>query len=277
MSLDYLPKLTVVSVRGVELSVSTSGKGMPFLWGHGLTSNCIYEDEIGFYNWNHVATSVQLVRYDARGHGVSQGSFENEDYLWHSLALDMIGLADNIGAKQFIVGGTSMGCATALFVMLMVPHRVKALILANPPAVWDERSAKAEKYKMFANLAELEGLTGLLKKLKERPLPKIFAQELPEMANIKFRHFANLNENVIPHIYHGTALSDFPPRNQLRQIKIPTLVFAWTDDSDHPTSTAIELNDLIKGSMLNIAHNLKDIYKWPSVIHDFIKSLTLRP
>src|SRR5438067_12666005 len=102
-----------VSVRGVELNVRDEGEGRLLLWGHGLMSDMQFEDETRLM-LPLPGDGVRIVRYDARGHGTSGATQHDDDYRWSSLAQDMLGVLDSAGADTAVLGGASMGTATAL-------------------------------------------------------------------------------------------------------------------------------------------------------------------
>src|SRR5574341_451378 len=108
-------------ISGLDFNVQISGEGTPFIWAHGLMSSIEAEDTLGWFQWNNFPRNIKLVRYDARGHGKSQPSYNPEDYHWKNLGKDMLAVADAIGVKQFIAGGDSMGCATTIYAALQSP------------------------------------------------------------------------------------------------------------------------------------------------------------
>src|SRR5690242_6825837 len=76
---------------------------------------------------------VRVVRYDARGHGRSAATGDDADYQWSALAQDMLGVLDALGAETAVLGGASMGTATALHAAVSSPQRVEGLVLVIPP------------------------------------------------------------------------------------------------------------------------------------------------
>ena len=121
----------------IKLNTQIMGTGVPFLWGHGLTMNMQVEDKIGVFDWSKISEVVNLVRYDARGHGKSEATYSSDDYNWRSLGRDMIELANKMGFAQFVAGGQSMGCATALFSAFLEPERIRGLVWLPPNRLGD--------------------------------------------------------------------------------------------------------------------------------------------
>jgi len=63
-----------MQVRGIDLAVTILGTGRPFIWGHGMTWSRALEEESGLFLWHGLADLLQIIRYDARGHGTSEAS-----------------------------------------------------------------------------------------------------------------------------------------------------------------------------------------------------------
>src|SRR6056300_771471 len=126
----------------LELSFQRQGSGIPFVWGHGLTSSMELEGEFLNLDWASIEPHADVVRYDARGHGLSTLTTNLDDYSWAHLADDQIALADALDIATYVAGGASMGAATALHVAVRAPLRMRGLVLAIPPTAWETRDAQ---------------------------------------------------------------------------------------------------------------------------------------
>ena len=51
----------------------------------------------------------------------------------------MLEVAANYGLEPVILGGSSMGSASALYAAIQEPSLVSGLILMRPPTAWEER------------------------------------------------------------------------------------------------------------------------------------------
>ncbi|MHA1722580.1 MAG: alpha/beta fold hydrolase [Candidatus Baldrarchaeia archaeon] len=263
-----------INVGNLNLYVKISGKGIPFIWAHGLMGSTQFDDIANWFNWDALSDVVKLIRYDARGHGLSDASYTPEDYRWSNLAKDMIAIADSLDIDTFIAGGQSMGCATAIYTSLAVPERVLGLVLATPPTAWEVRTTQSAIWEQLAKLIETRGVKALVGLLKQRPLlPEWLLKSQPEILENLLKFFQTLNEKVLPIILRGAALSNLPPRNKLKSLKIPTLILAWADDATHPLTVAEELNELLPNSQLIIANNFNDLKTWPQIIRNFVTKL----
>ncbi len=261
-------------IRGVELHIRVTGQGTPFLWGHGLTSSMAGEDALDWFRWGTLTPGIQLVRYDARGHGQSEPGARPEDYHWRNLAEDMLALADAVGARRFIAGGASMGCATALYAALRAPERVKALVLVIPPTAWEARAAQAGAYRQMAVTGGVLGGRLLARQVARRAaqvvpswMPAPDAKQTEALA----QNVRGLRRGTLWNLFRGAALTNLPPREAFQALAdIPTLLLAWTGDPAHPVSTAEELHRLLPRSQLVVAQNTGEFATLPQRMRDFL-------
>ncbi len=261
-------------IRGVDLHTQISHQGTPFIWGHGLMSSIEAEDRFDWLRWQQMPEAIQLIRYDARGHGSSAPSFTPEDYQWRNLAQDMLALADGVGAARFIAGGASMGCVTALHAALLAPQRIKALVLVIPPTVWETRVAQKKLYRRVAMLGALLGADRLEKLMNRdlaRALPDWMAQVGEQALAGRVLGMRALKRKTLWNLFQGAALSDLPPREDLKALAdIPTLLVAWVGDTIHPVSSAQELHRLLPQSELFVAQGYEDFTTIPERVRAFV-------
>ena len=264
-----------MKVNNVELNISVKGEGIPFIWAHGLMGSISLDDSTGFFHSGNLTEIAKVIRYDARGHGLSQGTNKPEDYHWSSLAKDMIAIADKLGIDQFIAGGQSMGSMTALYAALMAPDRIKALVLATPSTAWETRKAQSALYITSASIIEAKGVEAFAGLLRKRPLlPNWLLKAKPQENEKYLNNISSMNKNILPHILRGSSISDLPPHDKFKAPAIPALILAWSDDSTHPIKTAKELTALLPKSELVIANSINDVAKWPQMIYKFIEEIS---
>jgi 3-oxoadipate enol-lactonase len=139
-----------MKINDVEFNIRVSGQGKPFIWGHGLTSSMQGEDALDIFAWDDFSNKIQLIRYDARGHGESGSSYIPGHYHWQALADDMTAIAEALHIDTYVAGGQSMGCATAIYAAVKVPHRIQSLVLATPPTAWEMRKDSSDSYRTMA-------------------------------------------------------------------------------------------------------------------------------
>lgn len=260
-------------LRGFEFNVRISGSGTPMIWGHGLLGSVNSEQRLGWFGWEQPPPGVQLVRYDARGHGASQASHTAESYTWRNLAGDMLALADAMGAGRFIAGGASMGCVTALSAALAAPHRVRGLLLVFVPNLWEARAAQARSYRISALEGRLLGGAGLAwwmaRAMPERLPPWLLAAQ-PEVMAIFKSGIGRLKARTLWHLLRGAALSNLAPREALAALAgIPASILTWNGDPAHPLTMAEEVHRLLPRSELFVARDYADLQSFPQRIAAF--------
>lgn len=248
-------------MRGVRLSVGVRGSGPTLVWGHGLTSSRRREDQLGgLFGWTGLADAgrATVVRYDARGHGESAATRDPQDYRWPSLALDQWALVDALGLERPVLGGASMGAATALHAVMTRREDVAGLVLVIPPTAWATRRAQAELYEAGAALVEASGVGPFVEAAAAAPVPAPF-RELPEAP----RPVPDVAEDVLPTVLRGAAGSDLPDVDALRSLDVPAVVLAWAGDPGHPVATAEALAEALPRATLEVAEDLATVLAWP--------------
>lgn len=253
-----------------------TGHGKALVWGHGLTSSMAGEDALDIFRWNEFPNNIQLIRYDARGHGETESTYKPEDYRWPQLAEDMAAIADALHLDTYLAGGQSMGCATSIHAALKVPRRVNGLILVNPPTAWEMRKGQTDAYKKMAKAGHFLG-GRLLAKIVNRRLRNVLPDWLQgapeEMAANTVEGLKKMNRRTLSTLFSGAALTDLPPKDVVQSIGIPALILAWTGDPTHPIEIAVELNRLLPQSKLVVAKAYSDVERWPKVIQDFVSGI----
>ncbi len=116
-----------VIVSGSKMHYYQSGSGKtPLVLAHGFTDNGLC--------WLPVARDVgpeyQVTMPDARGHGLSERVSPGEN---GDRAADLAAVITALGIQKPIIGGHSMGAATAATLGARFPHIPGALVLEDPP------------------------------------------------------------------------------------------------------------------------------------------------
>ncbi len=253
----------------MDLHLERAGAGRPFLWAHGLTSSIAGERDAGIFHWEEIP-GVDVIRYDARGHGKSPAGATPEDHEWARLAEDFLAVADDQEAQSFVAGGASMGCATVLHAALREPDRVHAMVLAIPPTAWETRAGQAETYLGGVGFLEAKGLDAFIEASRAMPAQPPWAADRRE---IRYQHLATMDPAALALALRGAAQSNLPPRDEVATITAPTMILAWDDDPGHPVSTAESLHELLGGSQLLVARSTDDVTAWPAQVAEFLSTL----
>jgi pimeloyl-ACP methyl ester carboxylesterase len=263
----------------VELAVRSQGKGIPFVWGHSLMGSMRVEDLAGLWDWSSVERYAEIVRYDARGHGNSDGSYDARDYCWDRMAADMLAVGASVAAAggytRCLLGGISMGAATALQAAVQQPEQVAGMVLVLPPTAWDTRPRQSAIYRRLARVSGLLGAAPY-RLLDLLPIP-MREDGRSQLALHTMKGLAMANPLHVQAALGGAARSDMPDLALLRQLQVPALILAWEDDTAHPVSTATELADTLPDVHGLVICQPDDVSEWESALVEFVKHIAATP
>lgn len=246
------------------------GSGQPFIWLHGLLNSVEADSLYSLIDFDKLSELVSVVQYDYRDKA------PDGDYTWPALCDELAGVADSLNQKQLILGGFSMGAGTILHFATCYPERVKALILVTPPPAWEMRTATKAVYRKIVDKTNNHSVPEILKRLIQlsQDPPDFFEEKHPGTKQKLQQIRLNFEPPYYSRVYSDGADSDFPSREQIAKINVPTLVITIPDDVNHPAEMAQILHDLIKGSELVVVSRYNDIEILQKRIHDFILEST---
>lgn len=257
----------------MNLAVREWGHGPALIWGHGLLTSMAQEDDVGLLDWWTCGSTMRWVRYDARGHGESDATYEPSDYAWPALAQDLLELATALGEERAVFGGVSMGCATSLHAAHAAPERVSGLLLVAPPTAWEKRPRQSLIYRVGAGLVSYVGL-GPFRWLSGFSLPAGDESIVSRVQRALVRHLAVADGRAVATALTGASQSDLPDPDQIARLDMPTLILAWRGDPIHPLSTAERLASLMPNAELAVASDLTDIRAWPARLHEWLERVS---
>lgn len=259
----------IVNVRGVDLAYSRAGTGPVVIIAHGLTSSRARNAATGLLDLSPVTEAgYTLISYDARGHGESAGTTNPDDYLWSSLAEDLLAFAESVApGERVALVGNSMGSATSIFAALKEPDRIAALVLTAPPTAWATRAAQSEFYNRMADALEQNDQQTLEAMFADAGEPEIFADMLDEPL------VPDIKPELIPTIMRGAAATDLPALDEIAKIKHETLLLPWAADPGHPVSTAVALAETMINSRLRIAHTAEQVKAYGAWTVPFLREV----
>ena len=258
--------------RSVRLATESCGVGQPFLWAHALLGSMAQDLEGGVLAWRELTDMAKVIRFDARGHGQSGCEGTPEDYAWEALARTLWQVADSYTSEQLILGGASMGCATALHAACQRPEQVSGLVLVIPPTAWESRVKMKRNYRFMAKLV---GITRALPFRLLGLIPAASAKDTfrRKTLSVMARHLRAVKPRGVVGAMRGAALSDLPSPESLKNLTMPTLILAWPEDDTHPLAVAEQLQGYLPNSQLHVMENEDDPYRWPQRAREFIASL----
>jgi pimeloyl-ACP methyl ester carboxylesterase/DNA-binding winged helix-turn-helix (wHTH) protein len=114
---------------GVRIAYALAGRGPPLV----KTANWLNHLEYDWQSpiWSHLlhvlASDHRLIRYDARGNGLSD--WELDDISFDAFVRDLESVIEATGVERFPLFGISQGCAVSIAYAVRHPERVSRLIL----------------------------------------------------------------------------------------------------------------------------------------------------
>ena len=114
---------------GVRIAYAEVGTGPPLLkaanWLNHLEHD--WESPIWSHLLRELAAEHRLIRYDARGNGLSD--WEVDDISFEAFARDLESVVEATGIDRFALLGISQGCAVSIAYAVQHPQRVSHLVL----------------------------------------------------------------------------------------------------------------------------------------------------
>ena len=215
-----------------------------------------------------LAANYRILRYDTRGHGLS--SSPDGEYTMTALAADVSELMDFLKIQQVDFCGLSMGGPTGLQFALDYPERVRKLILCNTAARVGTTAGWTERMAAVA----AQGLEALAPSLISRWLSPAFCLRETTATRVLLDMMRRNDE--AGYIGNCAALRDADLRGRLKEIAVPAMVIAGTQDCAATTEQGRELAQGISGACyqeLDAAHlsNWEQPEKFNRILSDFLQ------
>ena len=194
--------------------------------------------------WDLVAAELaprhRLVRYDQRGHGLSDGT--SAPYTIPQLAADLAALLDALAVRSAVVCGLSVGGMIALELARSHPARVRALVLCDTAAT----IGTADAWNARIAAVEAAGLEAIGPAVMERWFTAAFREKEP--ATVEGHR--NMFERTTPAGYIGTcaAIRDADLAAHLGTLRVPTLALCGNEDVATPPHRVRSMAEAIPGA-----------------------------
>jgi pimeloyl-ACP methyl ester carboxylesterase len=229
---------------GARLAYAKVGSGPPLMRAGHYMSHLEYDWELSIYRHYllQLAKSFSLVRYDARGNGLSD--WDVGEISLDAWVSDMETVADAAGLGRFALLGLSQSCAVSIAYAVRHPERVSHLILYGGYAAGVNRrpnttAADRERWTAIKTLMKLEWGSD------DPTFRQIFTSRLMPTATREqadeFNEAQRLSASPDCAIRYVETTHEFDVRPLLRQVRTPTLVMHVRDDIQNPISLGREL------------------------------------
>lgn len=233
----------------MKANYKLEGKGKCIVFIHGLSDNLIYWQPLV----NELKNHYQILRYDLRGHGLSE--MDEKKITMNVYERDLLNLLDELNLKEVNLIGFSLGGNIALDFTIKHPTRVSSITLMST------------FYKCDKHLSEVLGLlkhslTEGFVEFYDVILPMVLCpdiiKEFEEELNL-MKIQASKTANTCAYIQAVDVCLNFDVEDKLNSIGVPTLIFAGKYDEISPLDMQKQMHSKIEKSemvIFNVKHNL---------------------
>lgn len=236
---------------GVRLAYAKVGTGPPLVRSAHWLGHLEYDWELPIFRHLLLGLAEQftLIRYDARGNGLSD--WDIGDISLDAWVSDLETVVDAVGLKRFPLLGFSQGCAVAIAFAVQHPERVSHLVLyggfavgrANRPNTSD---ADRERLAAMATLMKLGWGAD------DPTFRQIFTSQLMPTATKQeadaFNELQRKSASPECAARYFETVNNFDVRALLPRVAIPTLVMHAQDHIVHPIELGREIAAGIPGA-----------------------------
>jgi 3-oxoadipate enol-lactonase len=235
------------SINGIRVNYAVSGadKGPAIVLHHSLATSLQLWDELTAA----LAPRFRVVRFDARGHGVTEAT--KAPYNFETLSADVVGLLDHLKIERAHFLGLSMGGMVGQYLGLLHPKRFLTLTLSStssrtPPegqALWAQR-IKDTREKGIGSQVDF-AIPRWVTAANQKTKPAV-VERLAKMINAT---------PVEGFCGWGEAIKTLNITDRLNAITQPTNVIVGAEDPGTPPAAAEAIHREIRGSNLIVVPN----------------------
>ena len=224
--------MNFMRVNGVSLHFEATGLGRDLptiVFSNSLGTDLrIWDDVV-----KNLASEFSIVTYDKRGHGLSD--LGETPYTIQTHVADLAGLLENLGVRQSIICGLSVGGLIAQGLYATYPDHVRAMILCDTAskigddATWNERIAAIKQ--------------GGIESISDAILSRWFTPAFRNEANPAFAGSRNMlvRQSAAGYIATCCAIRDADLTTAAAKIRVPTLCIVGESDGATPPDLVEEL------------------------------------
>jgi pimeloyl-ACP methyl ester carboxylesterase/DNA-binding winged helix-turn-helix (wHTH) protein len=237
------------SADGVKIAYARVGNGQPVIKAGNWLNHLEYDWESPV--WSHLlkwfANHAELIRYDARGNGLSDWNVD--DISFDAFVRDLEAVVDASGVEKCTLFGASQGCAVCIAYAVRHPERVSKLVLYGGFARGRLVRGGPE------DVAQIDAMLTLMRTGwgRENPAFRQMFTSLfvPEGTPEQMQWFNQLQrvttspENAVRIRQVSDSLD---VRDLLQHVRVPTLVLHCRDDAVQPFEEGRYIGSSIAGA-----------------------------
>lgn len=240
------------SADGTNIAYGISGSGPPLLRaGHWLTH---LEHDWHSPIWrpllDELGKTFTVVRYDQRGNGLSDRTFEDESL--DAFVADLAAVADAAGLDRFPIYATSQGVPTALAYAARYPHRVSRMVLHGGYYRGRLLRGPEDKEQGEAYLALMrhgwaaEG-SQFLQAFSSIYIPDGTPEQIGSLVELQKIATEAATAVRLRQIFDGFDVSDLLP-----EIEAPCLILHARNDGVHPLQQSLDMAAMLPDAELEV-------------------------
>ncbi len=225
---------------------------------HGLTATRRY---VLMGSRHLTRAGVELIAFDARGHGRSAPAPSPAAYEYADMVRDLEALVATLDGPV-VLAGNSMGAATAAAYALANPGRVAALVQITPGFRGERGDADLEEWDRLADGLERGGVDGFMDAYVPPSEPRFREAALKFTRQRLERHE---HPQAVAHALRVVPRSiAFDGIEALRALELPALVVGSRDESDpgHPLALAQAYAEALPDSRLLVEDQGQSPLAW---------------
>lgn len=243
---------------GTRLAWSVVGKGPPLI----KTANWLNHLEHDWESpvWSHLlralARRYRLVRYDARGNGLSDWS--PDEISFDGFVLDLEAVTDAVGWQRFPLLGISQGCAVSIAYAVRHPERVSHLVLYGGFAagirIW---GSQADLERRDAQLTLMRQGWGQNNPAFRQIFTSIMIPGASKEQMDAFNELQRLSASPENAVTIRNVIDHLDVRHLLSKVRVPTLVLHARGDESVPLEQGRKMAAGIPGAKFVVleSHN----------------------
>ncbi len=227
---------------GARIAYASVGEGAAIIKAANWLSHLEYDWDAPIWSplFQQLARDYHFVRYDERGNGLSD--WDVDDISFKSFVTDLESVVDASGLGRFALLGISQGAAVSIAYAVKFPERVTHLILFGAYAAGWKIGAEASVVR------EREAVITLTENGWGQDNPayrQIFSSTFMPSANASeltwFNEFQRLTTSPGNAARFLSVFGDIDVRNQLAEVKVPTLVMHSIGDQRIPVQVGRDI------------------------------------
>lgn len=231
----------------MDINYKLEGEGKTIVFIHGLSDNMLYWQPL----INSIKNQYRILRYDLRGHGLSE--WKNEKISMSTYVDDLNNLLNKLEITSANLVGFSLGSAIALDFAIKYPQRVSSLVLIS--SFYKADPHLSEVFKTLKQSLK-KGFPDFFETILPRVLcPEVIRQNREELNILKYA--ASETANLQAYSEAVDVCLSFNVEDKLQHIDIPTLIITAKYDDLTLQSMQEELHNKIRNSKMTVFDNVK--------------------